>query len=240
MEMEMAMSHWYSSTFFWAVAATIITLAGVILALLGLILPWIFSRRTITYELLASAPLIHMPVQVDSDLQVAYQGKPLDDPHIIVAQLAYRNRKDLSSASFDQNGPLRLDIGVDITTLLQSTFTPPVEPAPKVRVNGTGIDIGPSLIRKKQQMEFVILGVGSDVQLKCYGPLTDVRIRPQRQEEARLSKLYRWKTISGWACTAFLVWFVIEQPTATTHIVQNIGAFFTAAWHGFHAFVASI
>ena len=48
------------------------------------------------------------------------------------------------------------------------------------------------------------------------------------------------KTILGWAAVAFIVWFVIEQPTAAAHIVHNIGAFLATAASGFSHFVASI
>jgi hypothetical protein len=48
------------------------------------------------------------------------------------------------------------------------------------------------------------------------------------------------KTILGWAAVAFLVWFVIEQPTAAGHIVHNIGAFLAKAASGFSSFVASV
>jgi hypothetical protein len=169
-----------------------------------------------------------MPVEVNPDLQVAYHGKPMKDPHIIVARLAYRGRRDLPSTAFDQDGPLRLDVGIGITALLHSAFTPSKEPTPKVRVSGKGVEIGPSLIRKKQEMEFVILADGPNMLLDCYGPLTDVKIRPQRQEEARYRKLSTLRTISGWACLAFVIWWVIEQPAAAADLVHNIETFFAS------------
>ena len=48
------------------------------------------------------------------------------------------------------------------------------------------------------------------------------------------------QTILGWAAVAFLVWFVIEQPTAAAHMVHNIGTFLTTAAHGLSNFFASI
>jgi hypothetical protein len=48
------------------------------------------------------------------------------------------------------------------------------------------------------------------------------------------------KTILGWAAVAFIVWFVIEQPTNAGHIVHNIGTFLSTAASGFSHFVASI
>ena len=48
------------------------------------------------------------------------------------------------------------------------------------------------------------------------------------------------KTILGWAAVEFVVWFIIEQPTAAAHIVHNIGTFLTSAAHGLSNFFASI
>ena len=48
------------------------------------------------------------------------------------------------------------------------------------------------------------------------------------------------KTILGWAALAFIVWYVIEQPTAAAHLVHNIGAFLATAAAGFSHFVSSI
>jgi hypothetical protein len=48
------------------------------------------------------------------------------------------------------------------------------------------------------------------------------------------------KTIAGWAAIAFIVWWVIEQPTAAAHLVHNIGAFLSTAAAGLSSFVSSI
>ena len=48
------------------------------------------------------------------------------------------------------------------------------------------------------------------------------------------------KTILGWTAAAFVVWFVIQQPTAAAHIVHNIGTFLTSVAHGLSNFFASI
>ncbi len=48
------------------------------------------------------------------------------------------------------------------------------------------------------------------------------------------------KTILGWAAVAFIVWFMIERPTAAARIVHNLGTFLTSAAHGLSSFFASI
>ena len=46
--------------------------------------------------------------------------------------------------------------------------------------------------------------------------------------------------IIGWLVVAFIVWWVIEEPTAAAHLVHNIGALLSDAAHGLSEFVASI
>jgi hypothetical protein len=48
------------------------------------------------------------------------------------------------------------------------------------------------------------------------------------------------KTIAGWAVVAFIVWWVIEQPTDAAHLVHNIGDLLSTAATGLSHFVASI
>jgi hypothetical protein len=48
------------------------------------------------------------------------------------------------------------------------------------------------------------------------------------------------KTILTYAGIAFVVWWVIQQPTAAAHLVHNIGSLLTTAATGLSHFVASI
>ena len=48
------------------------------------------------------------------------------------------------------------------------------------------------------------------------------------------------KAIACWLALAFVVWWVIVQPTAATHIVSDIGHWLTSAVHGISHFFATI
>ena len=48
------------------------------------------------------------------------------------------------------------------------------------------------------------------------------------------------KQILTYAAVAFVVWWVIQQPTAAAHLVHNIGSLLTTAATGLSHFVASI
>ena len=50
----------------------------------------------------------------------------------------------------------------------------------------------------------------------------------------KLSKILTYVVI------AFIIWWVIQQPTSAAHLVHNIGTFLSTAAHGLSNFVASI
>ncbi len=47
-------------------------------------------------------------------------------------------------------------------------------------------------------------------------------------------------TILKWAALAFVLWWVIQEPTAAAHLVHNIGSLLSQAAHGLSSFVANI
>jgi len=48
------------------------------------------------------------------------------------------------------------------------------------------------------------------------------------------------KTVLTWAAVAFVLWWVIQQPTSAAHLVHNIGSFLTTAATGLSHFIATI
>lgn len=46
--------------------------------------------------------------------------------------------------------------------------------------------------------------------------------------------------IIKWAIIAFLVWWIVQEPTNAAHLVHNIGTLLSSAANGLSHFVASI
>lgn len=46
--------------------------------------------------------------------------------------------------------------------------------------------------------------------------------------------------IAKWAALAFVLWYVIQQPSGAAHLVHNIGNFLSSAAHGLSNFFTSI
>ena len=50
----------------------------------------------------------------------------------------------------------------------------------------------------------------------------------------------KFSTILKWLAIAFVLWWVIQEPTDAAHLVHNIGSLLSQAAHGLSSFVASI
>jgi hypothetical protein len=48
------------------------------------------------------------------------------------------------------------------------------------------------------------------------------------------------KTILSYAAVAFVIWWVVQQPTAAAHLVHNVASLLTNGARGLSSFVASI
>jgi hypothetical protein len=48
------------------------------------------------------------------------------------------------------------------------------------------------------------------------------------------------KTILGYAAIAFILFFVIKDPTGAAHVINNIGNFLSSMARGFSAFFTSL
>lgn len=48
------------------------------------------------------------------------------------------------------------------------------------------------------------------------------------------------KSILGWLAIAFIVWWIIQQPSGAAHVVTNISHAITALAHGLSSFFASV
>lgn len=58
----------------------------------------------------------------------------------------------------------------------------------------------------------------------------------QRSREAHVKP----KQLLGYAAIAFVLFYVIKQPTGAAHIISNIGNFLTSVARGFSSFLSSL
>jgi hypothetical protein len=57
---------------------------------------------------------------------------------------------------------------------------------------------------------------------------------------SREAPAVKFADIIKWLIIAFVVWWIIQEPSNAAHLIHNIGTFLTTAAHGLSNFVTSI
>lgn len=210
---------WFDSGTFWTAVGSLAGAAALLIAAVSSIRAYFLARRTIIYSVAASFPLISYYPGVTQALKVLHDDKELVDPYVLEIQLASKARRDIPSASFDQGQPLRVDVGVPIISLNKIDVIRKSDPKPKVEIDGATLKIGPSLIRKRQEITLAVLVDGPDARLSCQSPIIDVRMRRKIAYERGQMRL---RQIVSWAAVAFVAFYLITQPSSAGLVVHDI------------------
>src|ERR1022692_2874095 len=171
---------WYLSGTFWAAAGVVVAVLAAV-AVVWVTLTVGFPRRRLYFGLRAAAPLLAAPAGIRSDLELRHRGTALADPRVVTVELVSRGRRDIPSEAFDSGQPLVLDVGAPIVEVLQVTSGPGILPAPRITPDGAALNIGPSLIGRRQEITINVLTDGGQPSLACHSALIDVQVR-QRGE----------------------------------------------------------
>jgi hypothetical protein len=187
----------YTSGTFWAGAGALAAFVGAVAVV------WVtfvvgLPRRRLYYGIRSAAPLLTAPPGMRSDLELRHRAAPLAgaadgdpgpggwqvlaDPRVLTIDLVSRGRRDIPSDAYDGGQPLRLDVGARIVRVLRTASSPAAEAAPPVAAGGTSLEIGPGLIRRRQEITLTVLTDGGEPALTCRSPLIDVQVRPRTQD----------------------------------------------------------
>lgn len=214
-----AAAPWYDSGA-WPAVGGITALIGVPLSFVSVSITYLVytSRRTLTYSMPVSYPLLPAWPGMSSGLRVFHNGRALKDPHVYEIYLAVHGRKDIPSSAFDQGKPICLDIGVPIATLLEVTHDPATAPIPKAQARNRCIEVSPGLIRKRQTMSFTVLADGPDARLNCKSSLVDVRVKRQQEYDNRRGMFQR---VLMWTIVILVAVWILSDPSAAGKVVNQ-------------------
>jgi hypothetical protein len=231
-----------------AILPIILTVASIAASVFILLLQNRFSSRRLEYGLLSAGPIIRTPAKGSKDLTVVYDGAALDDPRFAELRLINPSRKDIPSSTFDQEMPLCFDLGATILKVLQTTVTPSGPPFPRTKIDGSTVEIGPGLIRKRSQINLVLVADGPITSLShghnplVNNPLVEVKVTELRREGSE--SLYDIgltpAAVIGLLASAFVIWWIIVEPASVARVVHNIGIFLSGAAHGIATFFTSL
>lgn len=212
----------------------VIGILAIVIAVIGVtaqqFLPIHLARR-LYYSMEVAAPLLTAPSGAQPlDLRVLHGAQILKNPCFCEVSIKMQGQGELTSRDFDQDMPIRLRVGAPIISLLQVSFEPTREPVPKVKIEGDAIEIGPSLIRKREAMHFSVLADGAKPQIKCENPVIGVQ---EQQKESNRGRQYRqgmFQKVVSWTVIILLaIWLVSDPSGAASDLngwVTGISEFF--------------
>jgi hypothetical protein len=171
-------SPWYTSAIFWTIAGVV---AVLLVGAVTIAVTWVIGvpKRSLVYSLPVVTSLLprgtRFAENAFDELQVAYGGKPLKDPHIVSLRIESRSRRDIRSEDFDQGKPLVFRIGVPIVSLVGASRSRDF-PADGFRISEESVEVGPVLVRTKTRLTVDLLTDGSP-SVVCESSLADVTVK---------------------------------------------------------------
>lgn len=166
---------WYESATFWAAATAFVAVAG-IASTTWATLRAANPKRRLSYSMGYTRLLASNSSRAHGALQVSHGGTGLSNPHFVRLRLTNTSRRDISSSVFDQGTPIRMDIGVPILEILDTTSRPSANAVPPTAISGSALLIGPGRIGHGQSLSYLVLIDGPNPQLTCQHALNDVDV----------------------------------------------------------------
>jgi uncharacterized membrane protein len=173
----------------WYASGTVFAAAGVLVALVALTVSaaltlYSLPHGRLVYGLLSAESLLPAAT-LASDLQISYKDQILDDPQLLVVQLANEGGRDIPTSSFDDGRPLIFDLNVEIVAVLRNALGRN-SAAIKIEYEGSRLKIGPNLIRRGDVIQLAILASGHRAYLTVQSPLIEVSVQESRRKTTEL------------------------------------------------------
>lgn len=183
--MSIADGHWYTSAGFWNPASSLI-----VTLLIGIVTVWVtiraaYPKRQLTYTLRGVTSLLNS--EHVSGLKVMHDGAILTDPYVLRLVVRNGGRRDISRDAFDGGEPLRFDVDAPIVERLSVTMQPSDQQDPRITVDGCVLVIDPVKISQGETISVTALVDGKPTMQHPKQSLIDVKIRPQPDNDRRLS-----------------------------------------------------
>ncbi len=157
--------------------------AGAVLALVAIAISVALyfaqrQRKDVTYELLSNTPLLTVREKGLGQLQLTYNGIPVDSPRLAVIRLT--NNGNTSIATADYERPISFSFGEGATVLSSAiTATSPDNLTIAVETVNNNVVLQPTLLNPSDSLTFKVLISGKDHDLRADGRIHGVhRIHP--------------------------------------------------------------
>lgn len=200
---------------FWTVAGPVISTVGLIAGGIVGTVKWLRGRQIVICQLTAAVPVLDRAKfglhAATPDLAISHKGHKLANPHLVQIRIYNRSYRNIPSAEFDQNHPLKIDLGAPITALLDTVCQPSDSRPPVAAIHGTALDVGPALLRHRSVITYYLLADGEVKRLELGNPFIRANAR-YTKPQAYPPQGMPAKKIIAWAVIIFLLYYLVTTP----------------------------
>jgi hypothetical protein len=180
--------HFYTSGTFWS-AAGVGAAIGVGVAAVWATLRANNPKRRITY-LMTDTGLVQTHQGLVGVIEIRRNGVVLINPRVVRIKLTNTSRRDVGSGDFDQQIPIKMDVGTPILELLGSpTGLPRTSATPVAVLSGSELHIGPGRIGKGESIEYLVL-VDGRTRYKCEHTLLNINVVNEETETDESGRIW--------------------------------------------------
>lgn len=137
------------STLQWIIGIMI----SLVLGLLGLVLPWLRSRKELSYEYVVNPILQKDKIHDPDKVKVLYEGKPISDISLIKIKIANSGKVPIKSSDFDHPLFLNFEGRVLSSEIIESN---PSNIKTSVKNDSTSLQVEPCLLNPG---DFIVISV---------------------------------------------------------------------------------
>lgn len=149
---------------------------GVILVIIIPLILYLVQRRrkALSWEIISNTPLLSIDDEIRGNLQVLFDGKPVQDVQLIIVEII--NSGNVAIKSTDYERPINLDFGENAHILTaEVTETTPDNLDVSINIEGTKVLLNPTLMNGKDSITIkTIVGQFND-QITVEGRIVGVK-----------------------------------------------------------------
>jgi hypothetical protein len=183
--MYLATAPWYESAALWGITGAVVAVA------VGIATIWATGKVARTRHKLSCivryTSLLAEGNSYGNILKVTYGDITLRRPTIVNIWLHNTGQTDISSSSFNDNGPFVVDIGVDILAHFPAIDGERL-PRDRFKIDGSRVMIGPYLIDAKTWIVTTLLVDGTPENVQVISPLIETDVAKDVADNAALVK----------------------------------------------------
>jgi hypothetical protein len=182
------------------------------------------KNKSLAYEILSESPLVSISDEVKGSLQVLFNGKPVENLHLLLIKFVNDGNVPIARDDFERCFTLLLKDGSDIISV-EAVQTTPDNLAPSINVGGQVITVDPIMLNPGDAFTIKILVSkysGEADKVAVDARVLGIRsIQTPSQNDGKIKAGMTAGIVASLLALTFIGWAVFGQLSATRKLLSS-------------------